>query len=270
MSAIVALKQDLALRSKEYAKILPRHVPLERFTRSVVIACAKTPALLDCNRSSLFLAVQQACQLGLDCSGTLGSAYLIPFKGQVQLIPGYRGLIDLAKRSGQVKNVYAHAVYENDEFEITLGTHGDVKHKPYTKGDRGDIVSVYAVAMLEDGVQFDFMTKSDVDRIKSRSRAGGNGPWQSDFAEMAKKTVVRRLFKYLPVSTDLATALEIEDRVEDGGSGPDVMDVAETPVSTQSDVEFEIVAPAPAAPIITPNENPTETFAERLKRKGMK
>jgi len=266
MSAIVALKQDLALRSKEYAKILPRHVPLERFTRSVVIACAKTPALLDCNRSSLFLAVQQACQLGLDCSGTLGSAYLIPFKGQVQLIPGYRGLIDLAKRSGQVKNVYAHAVYENDEFEITLGTHGDVKHKPYTKGDRGDLVSVYAVAMLEDGIQFDFMTKSDVDRIKGRSRAGGSGPWTSDFAEMAKKTVVRRLFKYLPVSTDLATALEIEDRVEDGSSGPEVLDVAETPAPAQFDVDVDVEV---VAPTLQPApENPTETFAERLKRKG--
>jgi recombination protein RecT len=168
----------------------------------------------------------------------LGECLLGALQGHRATDPGYRGLIDLCKRSGEVSSIYAHTVHEKDKFEIELGSTQKITHVPYTMGDRGEVVSVYAVAVLKDGaVQFDYMTKSDVDAIRRRSRAGQTGPWQSDFAEMAKKTVVRRLVKYLPISTDLERAVELEDRDADLSSIEvmDDMTAAATQVATPAE-----------------------------------
>ncbi len=245
LTPINELRQGLEARRAAFAATLPKHVTVERFMRSVVLAAAKNPAVMTCDRSSLFLAVNQACQLGLDCSGTLGSAYLVPFKGSVQLIPGYRGLIDLCKRSGEVSSIYAHTVHEKDKFEIELGSQQKITHIPYTGGERGEVVSAYAVAVLKDGAtQFDFMTRHDVDAIRRRSRAGQAGPWTTDFAEMAKKTVIRRLVKYLPISTDLERAIEIEDRDADLNAIEVMDDVTAAATATvQTPVEDAPVVP---------------------------
>ena len=178
----------------------------------------KTPALLKCDPKSLFGAVVQASQLGLEPGNALGHAYLIPFKKEVTLIIGYRGMIDLARRSGQVHSIVARAVHANDDFSYSFGIDDHLEHKPADR-NRGDLTHVYAIAKLQGGgVQFEVMTREEVLAIKKQSKAGNNGPWVSHFDEMAKKTVIRRLFKMLPVSIEMKQAVNLEEQSDRGES----------------------------------------------------
>ncbi|GAK01483.1 recombinational DNA repair protein RecT [Geomicrobium sp. JCM 19055] len=116
---------------------------------------------------------------------------------------GYKGMIDLARRSGHIKSIYAHTVHANDEFEYELGLEPKLVHKPAT-GDRGNMEYAYAVAHFVDGgYQFEVFSHHDIEQVKKRSKAGNFGPWKTDYEEMAKKTVVRRMFKYLPISIEI-------------------------------------------------------------------
>ena len=205
----------------ELARALPKHMTADRLARVALTECRKTPKLLQCKPESLFGAVVQAAQLGLEPGGALGHCYLIPFKDDVQFIVGYRGMIDLARRSGQIQSLNAVAVYEGDEFECTLGLNPDIKHRPnWENANREDprkLIFVYAVAKLKDGgVQFEVMSRKEVDAIRSRSRSSGSGPWVTDYVAMSLKTVIRRLFKYLPVSIEMQKAVVIDEQTESG------------------------------------------------------
>ena len=130
-------------------------------------------------------------------------------------------MIDLARRSGQIQSLNAVAVYEGDEFECTLGLNPDIKHRPnWENANREDprkMIFVYAVAKLKDGgVQFEVMSRKEVDAIRSRSRSSGSGPWVTDYVAMSLKTVIRRLFKYLPVSIEMQKAVVIDEQTESG------------------------------------------------------
>lgn len=165
-----------------------------------------------------FLAcVVQSAQLGLDPSGITGEAYLVPYGDTCTFIIGYRGLLKLARRSGKIREAAAHVVYEKDEFDYQYGLDSKLNHKPFTGGDPGPIVYAYAYAKFTDGGQaFEVMTKEQVDAIKSRSRAGNNGPWVSDYPEMARKTAFRRLAKWLPLEPEDYRAVEIAGQEERG------------------------------------------------------
>jgi recombination protein RecT len=178
----------------------------------------KTPALLGCTKESLLQSVMMAAELGLEPGGMLGEGYLIPYGKICQFIPGYRGLISLARRSGQIISLEAHIVHERDKFTYELGLESKLVHIPnIDEEDLGPVKFVYAVAKLSGGgVQFEVMSKAQVDSIRRRSKSGSSGPWVSDYEEMARKTVVRRLFKYLPVSVELVKALEIQAAAESG------------------------------------------------------
>jgi hypothetical protein len=136
----------------------------------------------------------------------------------VQMIPGYRGFIKLARNSGQITELFAWPVYKDDTFDVNLAD-AIIVHKPSLTVDREpqNIVFVYAVAKYANGggKQIDFMTRSEVDAVRKRSKAGNDGPWVTDYAEMARKTVVRRLAKYLPLSPELRTAMEHDEDLED-------------------------------------------------------
>ena len=140
----------------QIAMALPKHMTPERMMRVCNTAIQKTPALLDCEPRSLMGAIIQSSQLGLEPDGVLGHAYLIPFNNrktgriECQFIAGYKGLIELSRRSGQISTVYAHAVHANDEFRYTLGLDPTLIHKP-TSGEPGDLIAVYAVCHLRDG-----------------------------------------------------------------------------------------------------------------------
>jgi recombination protein RecT len=200
----------------EISRSLPRHMTSDRMARVALTECRKTPALMRCNPKSLFGAIIQCSQLGLEPGSSLGHAYLIPFGQEVTVIIGYRGMIDLARRSGQILSIEAHTVYEGDEFECSFGLESTLKHVPDwnnpNRVDSNKLKFVYAVAKLKDGgVQPEVMSRIEVDAIRNRSKSGRSGPWQSDYIAMAQKTVIRKLFKYLPVSIEMQRAITLDE-----------------------------------------------------------
>lgn len=197
----------------------------ERLLSVVMTEIRKTPALADCELNSLFGAIVQSAQLGLEPGSALGHCYLIPFKNKTkkitecQFMIGYRGMVELARRSGQVQSISAREVYENDQFSITYGLHEDMIHVPAYGKDRGRVVGYYSVAhLVGGGLQFDFMDMVEIEGIKSRSAAAayGSSPWQTDPVAMGKKSVVRRLFKLLPVSVQALMAVTLDEQGERG------------------------------------------------------
>lgn len=186
----------------------------DRFVQMVVTSCHRTPALLECSGASLLAATIQAAMAGIDIDGV--HAALVPYKGEVTYMPMYRGLMHAVRRSGLINVIEAKVVYEGDFFELEYGSQPRLLHRPKLDvSARGAVVGYYAVAHFKDGgCQFDFMAPEEIDAIKSRARAQ-KGPWRTDYDEMAKKTVLRRLIKFLPVSTETqATAArdEIQER----------------------------------------------------------
>lgn len=204
-------RMDAAMRpvlsiTPKLEKLLPAGMSIDRFVMQIRVALQKNPALQECTPSSLIGAALEAADLGLDPSGRLGSAYLIPFKGVVTLVPGYRGLIDLAGRSGLVRTINAWAVHERDHFTVRSGVMPE--HVPYLpkRGepqDPGLWYAVWARARLVGGAtESEVMTHAEVMRIKARSPGARKpgGPWETDEEEMVKKTVIRRLLKKQPLS----------------------------------------------------------------------
>ena len=215
--------QDLLVRSKEgLQQALPKHMTAERMIRVAVTAIQKVPKLLECDARSLIGAIVEASQLGLEPDGILGHAYLVPYtlkKGTAQekticqLIVGYKGLIDLTRRTGTIKTIEAHVVYEKDEFDYEFGLEPKLKHKPSRLGDPGKVLFAYAVGhMNSGGVQFEVMNVREIEAIRARSRAARSGPWVTDWEAMAKKTVLRRLAKLLPVSVEAQRAIALDER----------------------------------------------------------
>ncbi|NIK11165.1 recombination protein RecT [Alkalibacillus almallahensis] len=210
---------------------LPKHMDADRLMRLATTTIRTTPELKQAEVGSLLGAVMQAAQLGLE-PGLIGHCYLLPFKNnkkgttEVQFIIGYKGMIDLARRSGQIQNIYAHAVYENDTFDYELGLEPRLEHKPTMDSDKGAFVGAYAVAHFKDGgYQFEFMPKADIERRKQRSKAANSkySPWATDYEEMAKKTVIRHMWKYLPISVEIQKAAS-----EDETTRQDITDEAKS------------------------------------------
>lgn len=209
--------QDLIkVMEPEIKKALPSVITPERFTRMVLSALSTNPKLGGCTPASFLGAMMTAAQLGVEPNTPLGQAYLIPFNNhgtdEVQFQLGYKGLIDLAYRSGQVSTIQAHAVRENDHFEYQLGLDPKLEHVPATK-DRGEATHYYAVVRMKDGgFCFAVMSKADVEaHAKKYSKAySGFSPWKTAFDEMAKKTVLKKALKYAPLKSDFQRA-EIQD-----------------------------------------------------------
>lgn len=217
------IQKYLKSHKSQIAAALPKHLDADRMARIAMTECRKTPQLLSANPQSLFGAIIQCSQLGLEPGNALGHAYLLPFKNNkenrtdVQLIIGYRGMIDLARRSGQIVSLTARAVYEQDQFHYEFGLHEDLKHVPSEEANRGELTHAYAVARLKDGgIQWEVMPKVDIEAVRNQSKAGKSGPWVTHYEEMAKKTVIRRLFKYLPVSIEMQRATGLDEQAEAG------------------------------------------------------
>lgn len=215
---------------KQMALAMPKSMTPDRLTRIVMTECRKTPALLKCAPESFYGAVLQCAALGLEPGSALGHCYLLPFgngkdkqgRPNAQLIIGYRGMIDLARRSGQIISLQAYCVHEQDTFNYKLGLAPDIEHIPASVADRGKVTHVYAVAKLKgDGVQFEVMSRAEIEKVRTSSKAGNSGPWSSHWEEMAKKTVIRRLFKYLPVSIEAVRAVEIDEKTDRGEATTD-------------------------------------------------
>lgn len=221
---------DLIVAKRDsFAQVLPKFLDGDRFVKVALAALTKTPDLAKCSQASLLSSLIACAEVGLEPNGALGHAYLIPFmnRGQLecQLIFGYRGLIALARRSDEIKSISCHVVYERDKFLLKYGLEEDLIHEPYMgKEDPGAIIAAYAICKTRNGgVQLEVMTRRQIDEIKNASKGLTNrdgspnrkSPWNTSFDEMARKTVIRRAWKYWPVSTEvqerISRAVEIED-----------------------------------------------------------
>jgi recombination protein RecT len=206
------LAQLIERMKPEIGRALPKHLNPDRMARIATTVLRQTPALARTTPESFLGALLTASQLGLE-PGPTGEAYFVPYGNTCTFIPGYRGLIKLARQSGQVADVYAEIVYETDEYKVTLGLNRDLVHVPGAE-PRGKPVAVYAVAKFKDGTTtFVTMTAAEVEAIRKRSKASGNGPWVTDWAAMARKTAVRQLSKWLPLSAEFNTAVALDGTV---------------------------------------------------------
>lgn len=215
--AVQSIQNMLERNKSQLQNALPKHVTAERMIRVVVTSLRKTPALMKCNTASLVSCIFQASQLGLEVDNGLGHAYLIPFGQECTLVIGFRGMVDLARRSGQVSTIKATAVHAGDFFEWEEGLDPKITHRPKGDNHAAPITHVYAVCRLRDGsAQFEVMTLGQVKEIQSKSRSGRSGPWVSHFEEMAKKTVIRRLFKMMPTSIEIQRAVSVDEQHDAG------------------------------------------------------
>lgn len=215
IASVRAMLQGDAMKS-QLANALPKHMTPERLTRIAVTATQRTPALLDCTPQSLAMSVIQCAELGIE-PNLIGEAYLIPYGKQCTMIPGYKGLMKIARNSGEILSIEARAVYEGDDFSFKYGSTQFIEHIPNGAISDDKITHFYALAKLKNGeTQFEVMTKSQVDAVRNSSKAGKFGPWKDHYAEMGRKTVVRRLCKYLPASVELAKAVTYDENADAG------------------------------------------------------
>lgn len=205
----------------EIKKALPSVITPERFTRMVLSAISATPELGNCTPKSFLGAMMNAAQLGLEPNTPLGQAYILPYRNkgtlEAQFQIGYKGLIDLAYRSGDVEVIQSHIVYENDEFECEYGINTKLSHKP-ASSSRGKPIKVYAIFKTKSGgYGFEVMSMDDVkSHAEKYSKAYGSAfsPWKSNFEEMAKKTVLKRVLKYAPLKSDFVKAVVQDETIK--------------------------------------------------------
>lgn len=225
----------------EIKKALPSVITPERFTRIVLSAISVNPKLGQCTPQSFLGAMMTSAQLGLEVNTPLGQAYVLPYnnkgKMEAQFQLGYKGLIDLAYRSGEVEVIQAHVVYANDEFTCEYGLDPKLTHKP-ADHDRGEPVKVYAVFKTKSGgFGFEVMSMDDVKKHAakySQSYGSNYSPWKTNFNEMAKKTVLKRVLKYAPLKSDFVRAA-VQDEVIKTGISDDMYDV---PAEDVIDAEY--------------------------------
>ena len=216
---VASVQSLLAANMQAIRSALPKHMTPERMARVAFSTVQRTPALLKCSPHSLVAAIVEASSLGLEIDGR-GLAYLVPYGDRATLIPGYKGLMDLAYRSGKVTSIYAETVHEHDEFEYQLGTNPRLVHKPSLNG-RGARIAVYAVAQIKDGdPAFVVLGSDEVEKVKRASKGAGkpDSPWKQWEDEMWKKTAVRRLCKYLPLSPEMQRAVALDEQADAGSS----------------------------------------------------
>ena len=213
------MQQYIKQMEGEIKKALPSVITPERFTRIVLSALSTNPKLAQTTPQSFLGAMMTAAQLGMEPNTPLGQAYLIPFYNhgtlECQFQLGYKGLIDLAYRSGEVSVIQAQVVYEHDEFSYSFGLDPELKHIP-AKEDRGSPIAVYAVFRTKDGgYGFEVMSMDDVRaHAKKYSKAFSKGPWQTNFEEMAKKTVLKKVLKYAPLKSDFVRGIAQDETVK--------------------------------------------------------
>lgn len=239
------MQQYIKTMEGEIKKALPSVITPERFTRMVLSAISTNPKLGSCTPASFLGAMMSAAQLGLEPNTPLGQAYILPYQNkgtlEAQFQIGYKGLIDLAYRSGEVEVIQSHIVYENDEFECEYGIDTKLSHKPAMK-DRGQPIKVYAIFKTKSGgYGFEVMSMDDVKAHAAKYSKAYNtsfSPWKTNFEEMAKKTVLKRVLKYAPLKSDFVKAV-VQDETIKSSISEDMYDVSNEVEFV--DVESEVI-----------------------------
>lgn len=209
VTVINEVRSAITKMAPEFKAALPAHVTVERFQRVTMTAIQNAPDLLNADRRSLYNAAMRAAQDGLLPDGREGA--IVTFGGKAQWMPMVAGIMKKIRNSGEISTWSVQAVYENDTFDYQLGDDEHITHKPALR-NRGAIIGAYSIVTMKDGEKSrEFMDVDQIEAIRKRSRSGNAGPWKTDFDEMAKKTVVRRHSKRLPMSTDLDDLLRADD-----------------------------------------------------------
>lgn len=235
----------------------------EKITKIVCSACSRNPLLLQAfndTPDSILRCAFAATQLGLDPDSPLGHCYMVPFRNsrrggkyEAQFILGARGMVELALRSSKVKMVFADVIYSGDQFFHRQGYDRFLEHIPAMIG-RGEMLGAYAIAELESGVKMhEVMSREQVDEIRKCSKARDSGPWVTHYDEMAKKTVIKRLCKQLPMCPELADAIDVEQSHERG-------------VMSAIDIDIPALPMAPEEPDDQPVDSKDAEILERMKK----
>lgn len=229
---------------KEIAKALPSVLTPERFLRMTLTAISNNPKLGSCTPSSFLGAMMASAQLGLEVNTPLGQAYILPYQNkgtlEAQFQLGYKGLIDLAYRSGEVELIQAHIVYENDKFDCEYGLEAKLSHVP-AESERGEPIKVYAMFKTKSGgYGFEVMSMDDVKKHAqkySKSFGSSYSPWATSFEEMAKKTVLKKCLKYAPLKSDFVKAVVQDETIKTELSE----DMYEVPNVVVEEAEYTVI-----------------------------
>lgn len=200
----------------QIAQALPKHLSADRMIQMATQVIVKNPKVAECSAASLIGAVMQASILGFKPSDSLGQVYFVPYGKSVQFQIGYKGFIDLARRSGQIKTLYAYCVMQNDHFEYELGLEPKLTHRP-AQEDRGEMTFVYAVAHYKDGgYNFVVLSRNEVERLRLRNafqKSKPSGAWATDYEAMACAKAIKQLSKYMPLSEEMQGAVLSDEGV---------------------------------------------------------
>jgi len=216
--------QLLEKNRKGLESVLPTGIAFEKIARLALNEMRRNPKLMEADPVSFIGAVVQASQLGLEIDGR-GLAYLVPFYNsyrkclEVQMITGYKGLINLAMRSGHVIKIEAHEVREADVFEYQYGTNEFLRHVPSTADDPGRVIAAYAVATLRNGGhQFEVLPWREImaHRAQSKSAESSGSPWNTNQEAMIRKTPIRVLARYLPQCPELQQGVYLDELADRG------------------------------------------------------
>ena len=225
VAPITQFKQQLTAMSSQFGVALPSHIKPEKFQRVVLTVVQSTPDLLEADRQSLFDSCIKCASDGLIPDGREAALTVFNTKvkrggrdewiKKVQYIPMLAGIQKRVRNSGLIDSIQAHVIYEKDTFEWEQGFDERIVHKPFFPGDRGKPVGVYAIAKFKDGSrQFEVMDVAEIERIRAASKTGQYGPWKDWWAEMARKSVFKRLAKWLPLDADVDELIEYDNRAE--------------------------------------------------------
>lgn len=235
-------KDTLDIMKPEIEKALPKNsITSDRFLRLALTTAKMNPALLNCTTESFLGALVVAAQLGLEPNTPLGQSYVIPYGGKAQFQIGYKGMITLARRTGEFARIEARIVYENDLFELEYGLDHKLKHIPLIEGERGDVKGYYAIYALKDGGEsFEYMSKADIESFRKVFVKASKGPWSdaNTYDSMALKTVLKKVLKYAPLSTEYVRDITMDDIT--AALNTDKAQAADAPEDDYLDIEYTV------------------------------
>lgn len=238
-------KAFLEARLPQLAKWARGGLRPETLLRFALLDMQQNRKLQECDPTSIYLALLACAVCGLEPGALHGHAYIVPFGGKAQFMAGYKGLIKMARRSGEVVGMSANVVHERDTFDLDLGTSNALVHKP-ARGDRGDVIGSYSIAKLVHGNhEIEWVDRDALDAIRKVAESRGKSPaWQQWPSEQQRKTAIRRLAKRLPLGNEYIIATAIENATEETGDARQILDIETDGAASQSEAQ------ADTAPVI--------------------
>lgn len=229
-AAITLVKDVTSIRAlctnsnymSQLANVASKYLTPEKMLKIASLAAYRQPELYKCTMESFCNAIIEAGEYGLDFGGISGEGYMIAYGNknlprgvkECKFMPGYQGFIKLAYRTGQIEFIDSQLVYEQDSCDYQLGSDPSISHRPKLQGERGDMIFGYGLVILKDSARpkIEFMTAAELMLIKARSRSGDSGPWKTDLSEMCRKTLIRRIWKYIPKTPIMTAAIETDNQ----------------------------------------------------------